>query len=145
MSNIKEFLHAEEQKEIITAIQQAERNTSGEIRVHIEKTPSKDVFDHAAEIFDFLEMENTLERNGVLLYVAIDTRELVILGDIGINDVVPSGFWETTKDAIISEFKKGDYKQGLINGVLSAGKQLTEHFPYKPGGGNELSDEISFG
>lgn len=145
MAKIEEFLNEEEQQEIVTAIQKAERNTSGEIRIHIEKIPEKDVFDHAAEVFDFLKMENTLERNGVLLYVAIDTRELVILGDIGINDVVPTDFWETTKDAIISEFKKGDYKQGLINGVLNAGKQLTEHFPYKPGGGNELADDISFG
>lgn len=145
MAKIEEFLNQEEQEEVIKAIQKAERNTSGEIRIHIEKSPGKDALNHATKIFDFLKMDNTRERNGVLIYVAIDTRDLVILGDIGINDVVLPGFWESTKDAIIDEFKKGDYKKGLIDGVLTAGEQLKEHFPFKKGKGNELPDEISFG
>lgn len=145
MEKIEDFLSKEEQQEVIAAIQKAERNTSGEIRVHIEKSPAKDAFDHAAEIFDLLRMENTQQRNGVLLYIAIETRDLVILGDIGINEVVPNDFWETTKDAIVKEFKKGDYKQGLINGILTAGKQLKKHFPYKKGTKNELPDDLSFG
>lgn len=145
MSKIEDFLSQTEQQEIILAIQQAERNTSGEIRIHIEKDPKKDSFDRATEVFDFLRMENTQERNAVLFYVAIDTRDLVILGDIGINDVVPPNFWESTKDAIINRFKEDNHKQGLIDGVLTAGKQLKEHFPYKKGKGNELPDEISFG
>src|SRR5690625_416495 len=87
MSNIEDFLNQEEQQEIIKAIQKAERNTSGEIRVHIEKSSGKDALNQATKVFDFLKMDNTRERNGVLIYVAIDTRDLVILGDIGINDV----------------------------------------------------------
>ncbi|HLS11340.1 MAG TPA: TPM domain-containing protein [Flavobacteriaceae bacterium] len=145
MANIEDFLNQEEQQEIIKAIQKAERNTSGEIRVHIEKSSGKDALNQATKVFDFLKMDNTRERNGVLIYVAIDTRDLVILGDIGINDVVPSDFWESTKDAIISEFKNGDYKKGLIDGILTAGEQLKSHFPFKKGRGNELPDDISFG
>lgn len=145
MSRIEDFLSQADQQEIILAIQEAERNTSGEIRIHIEKNPKQDSFDRATEVFDFLKIENTQERNGVLLYIAIDTRELVILGDIRINDLVPQNFWESTKDAIIDQFKLGDYKQGLINGVLTAGKQLKKHFPYKKGKNNELPDDISFG
>lgn len=144
MAKIEEFLSQKEQQEIIKAIQQAERNTSGEIRVHIEKSPKKDALNQATKIFDFLKMDNTRERNGVLIYVAIDTRDLVILGDIGINDVVPQNFWESTKDAIINEFKKGNYKNGLVDGILIAGEQLKSHFPFKKGKGNELPDDISF-
>lgn len=144
MAKIEEFLSQKEQQEIIKAIQQAERNTSGEIRVHIEKSPKKDALNQATKIFDFLKMDNTRERNGVLIYVAIDTRDLVILGDIGINDVVPQDFWESTKDAIIDEFKKGNYKKGLVDGILIAGEQLKSHFPFKKGKGNELPDDISF-
>lgn len=145
MAKIEDFLSQEEQQEVIKAIQEAERNTSGEIRVHIEKTPGKDALNQATKVFDFLKMDNTRERNGVLIYVAIDSRDLVILGDIGINDVVPPDFWESTKDAIIKEFKNGDYKKGLIDGILTAGEQLKAHFPFKKGRGNELPDDISFG
>lgn len=152
MSKVEEFLTATEETEIIDAIRVAEQNTSGEIRVHIEATAisanSKkniDAFDRAAEVFDFLHMSNTKRSNGVLIYLAVEDRTLVIMGDKGINDVVPPNFWESTKDEIINELKNGNTKQGLVNGILKAGEQLKKHFPYKKGDSNELSDEISVG
>lgn len=142
MAKIEDFLSEEEEKEVVAAIRQAESRTSGEIRVHIEKTSNGDIWDRAMEVFHLLKMDNTKQDNGVLLYVAIDDRNFIIYGDKGINKVVPPDFWESTKDEIIAEFKKGNFKQGLVNGILKAGEQLQKHFPWN-GDKNELSDQIS--
>lgn len=145
MSKLEAFLTTSEEQEIIESIRTAEKNTSGEIRVHLEAHAQIDAFDRAAEVFDFLHMNNTKLSNGVLIYVAVEDRTLIIMGDSGINDVVPTDFWESTKDIIIEHFKNGDIKQGLVEGILLAGRQLKKHFPYLPGGTNELPDSISVG
>ncbi|MGB7785021.1 MAG: TPM domain-containing protein [Salinimicrobium sp.] len=144
MAKIEEFLTEEDEKEVVAAIQKAEKKTSGEIRVHIEKSSKGDIWNRAMEVFHLLKMDNTKEDNGVLIYVAIDDRNFVIYGDKGINKVVPNDFWETTKDEIVAEFKKGDFKQGLINGILKAGDELQKHFPWDENTDeNQLSDKIS--
>ena len=146
MSKIEKFLSKEDEEEIVEAIRTAESRTSGEIRVHLEKTSGdKDIFDRAMEVFHLLKMDNTKEDNGVLIYVAIEDRNFVIYGDKGINDVVPEDFWESTKDAIVAQFKKGKFKEGLVDGILKAGEQLREHFPWNDDDKNELSDQISKG
>ncbi|MFI2742014.1 TPM domain-containing protein [Zhouia sp. PK063] len=145
MPESKSFLTQKDENEIIEAIKLAEKNTSGEIRVHIEKTSKKDAFDRAMEVFYGLEMNNTKQSNGVLIYVAIDDRNFVIYGDKGINDVVEDDFWNSTKEVILNQFKKSNFKQGLIDGILMAGEQLKKHFPWDTNDTNELSDEISKG
>lgn len=146
MSKVEEFLSKNDEEAIIEAIRTAEQNTSGEIRVHLEKTTGKlDIFDRAMEVFHHLKMNNTKHENGVLIYVAVEDKNFVIYGDKGINDVVPDNFWESTKDAIVAEFKKGDFKQGLVNGILTAGQQLKKHFPWSADTRDELSNEISRG
>ena len=145
MSKLEDFLSADEEIEIIEAIRKAEDHTSGEIRVHLEPHSKIDPFERAAEVFDFLHMNNTRLANGVLIYVAVEDRTLVIMGDTGINDVVPQDFWESTKDIIIRHFKEGDIKQGLVDGILMAGQQLKKHFPKGRDPKNELPDSISFG
>ena len=145
MSKIEEFLTADEEQAIIAAIREAEKNTSGEIRIHIERQSELDAFDRAMEVFHYLKMDNTNLQNGVLIYVAVDEKTFVIYGDKGINDVVPSGFWDSTKDIMQLHFKKNQFKQGLIEGVLKAGEQLETHFPWNHGDTNELINEISKG
>ncbi|WP_299001456.1 TPM domain-containing protein [uncultured Tenacibaculum sp.] len=145
MSNVEDFLTSKEEEEIVLAIQKAERNTSGEIRVHIEKTTAISHYDRALEVFQTLKMFNTQQRNGVLLYIAVDDHKFVIYGDEGINNVVSENFWETTKEAIQNQFKQGNFKQGIIDGVLKAGKELQAHFPWTTDDENELSNEISKG
>ena len=145
MSKLEDFLTRQEETEIIDAIRQSEKNTSGEIRVHLEARSNMDVFERAAVVFDFLHMNNTKLSNGVLIYVAVEDRTLVIMGDKGINEVVTPDFWESTKDVIIEHFKPGDVKQGLVDGILMAGEQLKQHFPYGGGDRNELPDNISVG
>lgn len=146
MSKTEEFLSKKDEEEIVAAIREAESNTSGEIRVHIEKTAGdQDIFEHAMEIFHQLKMDNTKEENGVLIYVAVEDHNFVIYGDRGINNVVPPDFWESTKDAIVAQFKKGNFKQGLVDGILKAGEQLKKHFPWSPDLPNQLTDEISRG
>ena len=145
MSKVEDFLSHSEEVEIIEAIRAAEKNTSGEIRVHLEAQSKIDAFDRAAEVFDFLHMDNTKQSNGVLIYVAVEDRILVIMGDRGINDVVPVNFWGSTKDIIISNFKTDNIAKGLTEGISQAGQQLKKHFPYKKGDSNELTDDISVG
>ena len=145
MSHVEDFLTAEEEQEIIEAIVASEKNTSGEIRVHIEATSKIDHFSRAQQLFHFLKMDNTKEGNGVLIYVAVDDKKFVIYGDTGIDRAVPKGFWDTTKDAMASHFTKGDFKQGIVEGVLMAGKELEAHFPWNHNDTNELSDAISKG
>lgn len=142
-TKVEDFLSAEEEGEIIEAIRIAEKNTSGEIRVHLEPHAEIDPFERAATVFDLLHMNNTKYSNGVLIYVAVEDRTLVILGDSGINEVVPTEFWESTKDIIIDHFKLGNMKDGLVDGILKAGAQLKNHFPYEPGDQNELPNAIS--
>lgn len=145
MSAIEDFLTAEEEQEIITAIRKAEAKTSGEIRIHIEARSKIDSFERAMEVFHFLKMDNTKLQNGVLIYVAVEDKTFVIYGDKGINDVVEDTFWDTTKNTMQEHFKKGQFKEGLISGVLSAGKELSAFFPWHPNDKNELPNNISKG
>ena len=128
MSQVEQFLSAEEEQEIVNAILEAERNTSGEIRVHIEGNAKIDHFSRAQQVFHFLKMDNTKDENGVLLYVAVNDKKFVIYGDRGIDRAVPKGFWETTKDHISAHFKKGKFKEGIVGVVLMAGKELEAIF-----------------
>lgn len=145
MSNIEAFLSSSEEQDIVEAIRIAELKTSGEIRVHIEKTSKSDVFNRAMEVFHYLKMDNTKLQNGVLIYVAIDDKNFVIYGDKGINDVVHDDFWDSTKDIMQSHFKSGDFKQGLVEGITKAGTVLEKYFPWDHNDNNELSNEISKG
>lgn len=145
MSRVEKFLSPEDEQDIVLAILEAEKNTSGEIRVHLEAHTQEDHFKRTKEVFHLLKMDNTKEENGVLLYIAVNDKAFVIYGDKGINNVVPTNFWNTTKDSIQNQFKKGNYKQGIIDGVLVAGKELETHFPWQHGDVNELSNEVSKG
>ena len=146
MSIVEDFLTAEEEQAVVAAIRQAEQKTSGEIRVHLEaSTQGMDPLEHAKEVFHWLKMDNTKEENGVLIYVAVKDHTFAIYGDKGIDAVVPDGFWQSTRDHIEAEFKKGNFTKGLIKGVLEAGEQLQQHFPWDVGDTDELSNEISKG
>ncbi len=145
MSKVEKFLTQEEEQEIVEAIRIAEKNTSGEIRVHIEKTTSLDAYDRAMEVFHELKMDETQLQNGVLIYLAVKDKTFVICGDKGINDVVEADFWNCTRDAMVAQFKQNQFKQGLVDGILRAGEQLKKYFPWKEGDSNELSNEISKG
>ncbi|MFM9826474.1 TPM domain-containing protein [Flavobacterium sp.] len=145
MLKVEEFLTKEEESAIVEAIRMAEKETSGEIRIHIEKTTSKAPFDRALEVFNFLKMDQTELKNGVLIYLAVKDKKFVICGDKGINDRVEVDFWDSTKELMANHFKKGNFKQGLIDGITMAGEQLQKYFPYLENDSNELSNEISKG
>jgi uncharacterized membrane protein len=145
MSKVEDFLTQEEEQEIVEAIRIAEKNTSGEIRVHLEKTTKLDPYDRALEVFNELKMDETQLKNGVLIYLAVADKTFVICGDQGINDIVSNSFWDSTKDIMVAHFKNGNFKQGLIDGILRAGEELKHHFPWAEDDTNELSNEISKG
>jgi uncharacterized membrane protein len=138
------FFTKEQQTQILEAVKEAEKATSGEVRVHIETSCTEDVLDRAAWIFGKLGMQKTALRNGVLFYLAVQDRKFAILGDAGINAVVPSGFWDDISLLLASNFREGHFTEGLCEGIIRAGQQLKTHFPYQGDDVNELSDEISF-
>ena len=145
MPKIEDFFTANEEQQVVEAIQTAEKNTSGEIRVHIEKTTDKDPLERAKAIFYELKMNETQAQNGVLFYVATESHHFAILGDKGINDLVPDDFWNAEKELVLSHFAKREFAKGLELGIIEAGKKLKEFFPYQSDDTNELSDEISKG
>ena len=143
--DVESFLTASEEQDIVDAIKLAEKNTSGEIRVHIENTCNAHLEERALEVFSVLKMHNTKNRNGVLIYVAVDDHKFSIYGDQGINKVVPNKFWDETKDIIQKHFRNGNFKQGLVDGIIHAGEQLKAHFPIEDDDTNELTNTISKG
>lgn len=134
-----------EPKIVEAAIKSAENNTSGEIKVHIEASCTENVMHRAAQVFSLLKLDQTADRNGVLFYLSYQDHKFAILGDSGINAVVKADFWDNIKVVMQTQFKNGNFTQGLCRGIEMAGIQLKDKFPYKSNDINELSDEISFG
>ena len=142
-NTVESFLTTIEEQEVVAAIREAEQQTSGEIRVHIENTCNGEINARALQVFSILKMQNTELHNAVLIYVAVQDHAFAIYGDKGIDAVVSNTFWNETKNTIEEHFKTGNFKQGLVDGVLIAGQQLKKHFPYNAKDNNELSDRIS--
>jgi len=138
------FFTREQQEAIVRAIHEAEHATSGEIRVHIETSCKADVLDEAAWLFRKVGMHKTADRNGVLIYLALRERKFAIIGDTGINAVVPLGFWDNIRDHMRQRFSEDFFTEGLAEGIIMAGVQLKEHFPYSGNDINEITDTISF-
>ena len=145
MIKAKDYFTEALQKIIVSAVKEAESNTSGEIRVFIEDNCTGNPLDRAAFIFEQLEIHKTKERNGVLFYLALSHRKFAILGDAGINSKVKADFWDDIKHEMITHFKMQDFANGMSKGILMAGMALKEHFPHQADDVNELPDEIVFG
>jgi len=141
----KKFFTEQQQKMIVQSIANAELNTSGEIRVHIDDNCKEDVLDKAAKVFHKLKMNKTELRNGVLFYLAVNDKKFAILGDKGIHEKVADNFWDTTKETMFDYFKKQQFTEGLTKGIEMAGEKLKTYFPLQINDINELSDDISFG
>jgi uncharacterized membrane protein len=142
--SVSEIITPADEKQILQAIEAAEMNTSGEIRVHIEDSYKGELCDRAATIFARLNMHKTELRNGVLFYLAVKKHQFAVLGDAGINKVVPPEFWNEIKLLMEGYFKNSQFGEGLSRGILMAGEQLKKHFPFKTGDVNELPNELSF-
>ena len=145
MTKMNDFLTPSQEKQIIEAIKLAEKSTSGEIRVHIENSTEKPPMERALEVFYLLKMDATNLKNGVLFYIAVESKQFAILGDEGISNKVPENFWDTEKELVLSHFSKGEFTKGMELAILEVGKKLKEFFPYQSNDTNELSDEISKG
>ena len=143
----KNFFTAEDQQLIIEAIQNAERMTSGEVRVFVEsKCSYMDAIDRAAELFFQLEMHKTDDRNAVLLYVAMKDRQLAVFGDEGIHKKVGNEYWSAEVKKMISNFNRENYAAGISEVVKDIGEALTKNFPFNnETDKNELPDDLVFG
>jgi uncharacterized membrane protein len=143
--NIRSYFTEEQKADIKKAIIEAELNTSGEVRVHLEKKCKGEVMQRAVKIFEKLKMHKTEARNGVLIYLAVETKVFAIVGDKGINETVPEGFWSSVKEAMADHFRKEEMEDGLKTGIQMAGEKLKAYFPYQSDDINELDDDLSFG
>ena len=139
------FLTKKQQKKIVEAIQKAERNTSGEIRVHIDADAAENHLEIAIAVFHSLKMNETRDRNGILFHISPQDHNFTVIGDVGIDAVTSDDFWDEIKKTVIKKFKKGKYAKGLIKGIEMTGLALQKHFPYQDDDKNELPDEISWG
>ena len=144
MSNAINILNREEDRCVVEAIKQAELNTSGEIKVHIENHSKGDVEQRSLIVFNKLKLNKTRQRNGVLIYLAVKDHKFAILGDEGINNMVEDGFWNDVKDLMLSHFKEGRFTEGLQQGIVRCGEKLKTYFPYQSNDINEIPDDISY-
>ena len=139
----EEFLSALDQQRIVNAIGDAEQRTSGEIRVHVQKrTGATDIRNLAERTFERLGMTKTAARNGVLLFIASEDRQFTILGDSGINEKVPAGFWDDVIANLTGRFKAGEFTDGIVDAIEAAGDHLQAYFPRSESDVNELPNEI---
>jgi uncharacterized membrane protein len=139
------LLSKEEELILVSAIADAEKQTSGEIRVHIENNCNGDAIQRSVQLFEQLGMTKTEKKNAVLIYLASDAKKFAVIGDEGINNIVGENFWKSTKDIMQNHFVKGDFLSGLKYGIEEIGKQLKQHFPFHKNDSNELPNDISIG
>lgn len=141
----KNFFNKQQKEQIVQAIRDAELNTSGEIRLHIETKCKGEPLDRAVQLFEKLKMHQTHLRNGTLIYLAVNDKKFAIFGDEGINSTVPENFWEDVKQIMQVAFQKNEFTQGICDGIQQVGQKLKELFPYQDDDVNELDDDISIG
>ena len=144
MSNAITILNREQDHRVVEAIRQAELNTSGEIKVHIENRCKGNVEKRSLVVFKRLKLNETRLRNGVLIYLAVKDHKFAILGDEGINNVVEEGFWNDVKDLMQNHFKEGRFAEGLEQGIQRCGEKLKTYFPCQTDDINEIPDDISY-
>ncbi|HRY33570.1 MAG TPA: TPM domain-containing protein [Bacteroidales bacterium] len=144
MPSARKFFSEQQQEDIRQAIMDAELDTSGEIRVHIEKSCTGDPYERAVWLFHRLGMQKTAARNAVLFYLGVENRKFAVVGDAGIHDKVGIDFWESLRSEMLLQFREGRFAEGLSNAIRLAGEQLKAHYPYKRDDINELKDDISF-
>jgi uncharacterized membrane protein len=143
MITAKDFFSEQEKEAIIASIREAEKETSGEIRLHLENRCPRDPVHRARELFTSLGMHQTQKRNAVLIYISVQDHNVAIWGDEGIHEHVGQAFWDNEVQLIINHFKKGDYVQGVCKAIAQIGENLKKYFPYHHNDKNELPDEIS--
>ena len=139
------FLTAEQQETVVAAVRLAEKDTSGEIRIHIDSRCTRAPKKRAEEVFRKLGMQNTELHNGVLIYLAYESKVFAIIGDKGINDLVPDGFWEDVLSVMRERFRRNEFTEGLSDAAIMVGEKLKAFFPYQKDDINEQPDDISFG
>ena len=140
---LNKMLSELDKNSVVEAIQAAEEITSGEIRVHLDKKGGKDPFKEAKRVFERLGMTKTKERNGVLIYLCFKRKQIAILGDQGINEKVPEGYWDELYHSMAAAFRNEQYGRGICEAIERIGEKLSAHFPVNADNPNELSNEIT--
>ncbi|HTL55317.1 MAG TPA: TPM domain-containing protein [Candidatus Limnocylindrales bacterium] len=138
----RHFLEQLRDDEIATAIQEAERKTSGEIRVFISRKPTKDPVAEAQSHFVSMQMHKTRERNAVLIFVAPESHNFAVIGDTAVHAQCGEAFWQELASEMTAHFRHSRFSTGIIHAVRKAGELLAQHFPRRPDDENELPDRV---
>ncbi len=140
----KDFLDQQAEQQLLAAIKEAEKQTSGEIRVHIQDNCKGDAIATAADVFHRLKMDQTVLHNGVLFFLATTDKKMAVYADEGLYHQVPRDFWDEIIREMKLHFAQSQFLEGLSKGISRAGEALSTHFPYSNEDRNELDDSISF-
>jgi uncharacterized membrane protein len=140
---MRHFFSKLDSDRIVKAIADAEKKSSGEIRVHVTRRKPDNLEQRARRRFELLGMTKTADRNGVLIYIAPRLRRFQILGDSGIHEKCGDDFWKETAAEIESHFRKGEFTEGIVRGIAKIGDVLAAHFPRTAADVNELPDEVT--
>ncbi|HVU08096.1 MAG TPA: TPM domain-containing protein [Verrucomicrobiae bacterium] len=137
------FLKQLHDDDIVAAIRDAEKKTSGEIRVFISHRKIKNTVEAATEQFHRLGMTKTKHRNAVLIYVAPAAQQFAVIGDEGVHRQCGDAFWQLLTQEMSSHFKKSEFTPGILHAVRKAGELLAVHFPPEPENNDELPDGVA--
>lgn len=138
------LLNNKQEQHLIKVINKTEKQTSAEIRIHIEEKCSDDALEKAAKVFHELGMNHTAQKNGVLIYVASEDRKAAIFGGEGIHNKVEDAYWDQVLNSLLTRFKDDAFVEGLEEAVQQVGQKLSNFFPHQKGDVDELSNEISY-
>jgi len=141
----REFVDRLQREEIVAAIREAEKKTSGEIRVFISRKPVADALVDAQSHFAEMGMEKTRERNGVLIFLAPKSHKFAVVGDTAVHAKCGEDFWKQLAGEMSQYFRDSHFTNGIVHGVRKAGELLAQHFPHRPDDANELPDEVEEG
>ncbi len=144
VNQAEKFFSDDEQKLVVEAIKTAEKNTSGEIRVHLESFCFGDAMVRAQKVFGKVGMQDTKEQNGILIFIATESHKIAVIGDTGIHKKLGKEYWDKIVQGMVAKFKEGKHAQGLADAIIDCGHQLKQYFPYSSDDKNELNDSISF-
>jgi uncharacterized membrane protein len=144
MPTAKNFFNEREQKLVMDAIEQAEKKTSGEIRVHVENFCFGNEVSRAFKVFKKLKMNETKERNGILIYIAVMSHKVAIVGDAGIHEKLGKEYWDKIVEHLINQFRANHKGEGLAASIIECGHQLSHFFPWNGDDKDELTNTISY-
>jgi uncharacterized membrane protein len=128
-------------------IAELEKRHHGEVRFVVERELTTAQLwagltsrQRAIEVFSMLQVWNTEENTGILIYVLLADHKVEVVADRGIQKRVAAGEWVAIVDEMDKQFRAGQFEAGALAGVRAASELLARHFPGSADDQNQLPD-----